>query len=361
MKLEQNHHPRTRSLVASISTRQIDIIDQTLLPFAYATLRLSTWHATAEAIADMRVRGAPLIGVTAAYGIAMAMSRDTGDAQLQEAHRGLLATRPTAVNLQWALSRMTKLLRDVPPAAREHAAWAEAANIEAEDIATNHRIGEHGFALLQSMQAKLQRPINILTHCNAGRMACVEWGTATAPIYLAYQSGMALHVWVEETRPRNQGLITQWELQDAGVPHSFLVDNAGGHLMQRGEIDIVIVGADRVAANGDAANKIGTYLKALAAQDSGIPFYVAIPSSTVDLTIADGLREIEIEERNGAEVRCVRGRDQDRNICDVTLLDDSVAVANPGFDVTPARLITGIITEHGVIAPAQLKSTLKQC
>ncbi len=333
---------------------RVHIIDQTLLPFVLEERTLTTWQDCVEAIQAMRVRGAPLIGVTAAYGIALAMQHEATDAGLRTAMHALLATRPTAVNLAWALNRVVGHVQNFDPAERADAAWEEAARIEHDDIATNKAIGEHGLSLLQALYEKFQRPINILTHCNAGRMACVEWGTATAPIYLAHQSGLPVHVWVEETRPRNQGLLTEWELNDAGVPHTYIVDNAGGHLMQHGKVDIVFVGADRVSANGDVANKIGTYLKALAARDNGIPFYAAVPTSTIDLSVNNGLAGIEIEERSGAEVRSVRGLDRDGRLADLRLLADSVAVSNPGFDVTPARLVTGIITERGIAKPAQL-------
>jgi methylthioribose-1-phosphate isomerase len=347
-----------RSLVANPNRQQIHIIDQTQLPFSMVERTLSTWQDVAEAITAMRVRGAPLIGVTAAYGVALAMSIDASDANLRRTYESLIATRPTAVNLAWALKRITHHLQSIEPAERHDAAWLEAAAIEAEDVATNLKIGQHGLQLLRALYEKHQRPINILTHCNAGRMACVAWGTATAPIYLAHQEGLHVHVWVEETRPRNQGLITQWELHDADVPHTCLVDNAGGHLMQHGKVDIVLVGADRVTARGDVANKIGTYLKALAAFDNNIPFYAAVPTSTIDLSIDDGVKEIEIEERAGSEIRSIRGLDRDGLVSDLTILQDSVNVTNPGFDVTPARLVTGIITERGIAAPSALKAFL---
>lgn len=347
-----------RSLVANPNRQQIHIIDQTQLPFSMVERVLSTWQDVAEAITAMRVRGAPLIGVSAAYGVALAMSVDASDAHLRRAYEGLLATRPTAVNLAWALKRISHYLEHTEPAERHDAAWREAAAIEAEDVATNLKIGEHGLSLLRALYEKHQRPINVLTHCNAGRMACIEWGTATAPIYLAAREALPVHVWVEETRPRNQGLITQWELHDANVAHTYLADNAGGHLMQHGKVDIVFVGADRVTAQGDVANKIGTYLKALAAFDNHIPFYAAVPTSTIDLSINDGVKEIEIEERAGSEIRIIRGLDRNGLVSDLTILHDSVHVANPGFDVTPARLITGIITELGIAAPPTLKALL---
>lgn len=347
-----------RSILAYRSNQRVHIVDQTLLPFSLEERTLTTWEQCAEAIRSMRVRGAPLIGVTAAYGMALAASRDATDAGLRHAHDVLLATRPTAVNLAWALDRMNRFLETIDPAERSDAAWEEAARIEAEDVETNRRIGEHGLELLRALHEKLQRPINILTHCNAGRMACVEWGTATAPMYLAKEVGIPVHVYVEETRPRNQGLLTQWELGNAGVDHTYIVDNAGGHLMQQGKVDIVFVGADRVSIKGDVANKIGTYLKALAAKDCKVPFYACVPLSTMDAKV-NSLNETEIEERAASEVRSVRGVGRDDRIIDVRLLADDVKIANPGFDVTPARLVTGIITEAGVFAPKALTPFLK--
>ena len=343
-----------RSIVADHQQRHIHIVDQTMLPFALEMRILNTWQDAAEAIRAMRVRGAPLIGVTAAYGMALAMREDATDGALRDAHGGLLATRPTAVNLAWALGRMVDHLQPIDAPERADAAWALATQIEAEDVATNRRIGELGLEILRAWHQKHSRTVNILTHCNAGRMACVEWGTATSPVYQAHQAGLPVHVWVSETRPRNQGLITQWELEDAGVPHTFVTDNAGGHLMQMGQVDVVMVGADRITANGDVANKIGTYLKALAAHDNHIPFYVAAPMSTVDMSIKNGLAEIDIEQRGGAEVRLVRGLNRERLMADFRLLDDDAAVGNPGFDVTPARLVASIITERGVFAPGKL-------
>ncbi len=343
-----------RSIVSDPNQRHVFIVDQTMLPFALEMRTLTVWQDAAEAIRAMRVRGAPLIGVTAAYGMAMAMAHDATDNALKVAHEGLLTTRPTAVNLAWALNRMVNFLTAIDPPERADSAWAEATRIEQEDVLTNKLIGKHGLTLLETLHRKHQRPINILTHCNAGRMACVEWGTATSLIYQAHQAGIPVHVWVDETRPRNQGLITQWEFEDAGVPHTYITDNAGGHLMQHRNIDLVIVGADRITAAGDVANKIGTYLKALAAHDNRIPFYVAAPVSTIDFSIQDGLADIEIEQRDAAEVRVIRGLDRKRMICDLVLLDDDVVVNNPGFDITPARLITGILTQHGLFKPNSL-------
>jgi len=343
-----------KSLIADHDTQRIYIVDQTLLPFVIEQRAISSWQEAAEAIRAMRVRGAPLIGVTAAYGIALAMTADATDESLVTAKRDLLATRPTAVNLAWALDRICGLLNRTEPAERPDAAWREAELIATEDAAANHRIGEHGLALLREVHHRTGRAVNVLTHCNAGRMACTDWGTATAPIYLAKRQGLPVHVWVEETRPRNQGLITQWELADAGVDHTFIVDNAGGHLMQHGKVDMVIVGVDRVSRRGDVANKIGTYLKALAARDNGIPFYAAAPLSSIDMLIEDGLPEIEIEERDAHEVTTIRGVDRSGGISEVRLLERATRVSNPGFDVTPSRLVTGLITERGVFAPHDL-------
>ncbi|MFM7293940.1 MAG: S-methyl-5-thioribose-1-phosphate isomerase [Burkholderiales bacterium] len=342
------------SLAADHAACRVVIVDQTQLPFIVEQRVLLTWQDCAEAIRTMRVRGAPLIGVTAAYGIALAMQRDATDGALSTASKALAATRPTAVNLAWALDRMSRLLTTTDPAARADVAWAEADQIAAEDEDNNRRIGEHGLAIIRDIYAKTGRAVNILTHCNAGRMACTEWGTATAPIYLAHREGLPLHVWVEETRPRNQGLITQWELADAGVNHTYIVDNAGGHFMQHEKVDLVIVGVDRVSRRGDVANKIGTYLKALAARDNGIPFYAAAPSSSIDMDIEDGVPEIEIEERDTSEVSMLRGWDRNGYVTDVRMLRDRTPISNPGFDVTPSRLVTGLITECGIFAPADL-------
>ena len=323
----------------------VRIIDQTKLPWALDLARLTTLDQVAHAICAMLVRGAPLIGATAAYGIALAMREDASDQALEAAAATLAATRPTAVNLRWALDRMTASLKPRSPEERVQAAYAEAAAIADEDVATNEAIGRHGKALIE---AKGKR-VNILTHCNAGWLATVDWGTALAPIYLAHDQGIDVHVWVDETRPRNQGaFLTAWELGKHGVAHTVVSDNAGGHLMQRGMVDMVILGTDRVARNGDVANKIGTYLKALAARDNGVPFYVALPSSTVDWTIADGIADIPIEERAGAEVTAVTGQAPDGSIATVRIAPEASRAANPAFDVTPARLVSGLITERGI-------------
>jgi methylthioribose-1-phosphate isomerase len=328
----------------------VEVIDQRLLPHRLALCRLDTPEAVATAIREMWVRGAPLIGATAAYGLALAAQRDASDEALLAAAAELSATRPTAVNLAWALHRVLAPLLELPPAARADAAWTAADALAEDDVAVNAAIGRHGLALLQALHAKLARPLNVLTHCNAGWLATVDWGTATAPIYMAQAAGLPLHVWVDETRPRNQGAsLTAWELGQAGVPHTVVADNAGGHLMQHGQVDLVIVGCDRVTARGDVCNKIGTYLKALAAQDNGVPFYVAMPTSTLDLALADGVAEIPIEERSAREVTHLAGLAADGRVLEVQVTPEGSAAANPAFDVTPARLVTGLVTEHGVL------------
>jgi methylthioribose-1-phosphate isomerase len=334
--------------------RTVGAIDQTRLPHRLETVRLATVADAARAISTMQVRGAPLIGATAAYGLALALAADASDAALARARDALIATRPTAANLRWALDEVTAAARSAKPAARADAAFARAKAIEEEDVATNRAIGRHGLAMIETIAArKSGRPVNILTHCNAGWLATVDVGTATAPIYLAHDRGIPIHVWVDETRPRNQGAaLTAWELGAHGVPHTLVADNAGGHLMQEGRVDLVIVGADRVAANGDVANKIGTYLKALAAHDNKIPFYVALPSPTLDFTIPDGAA-IPIEERGGDEVATIGGRTADGRIETVRIAPETTPAANPAFDVTPARLVTGLITERGVLAPSR--------
>ncbi|RAH99939.1 S-methyl-5-thioribose-1-phosphate isomerase [Acuticoccus sediminis] len=334
----------------------VEIIDQTRLPHEYATKRLASVEDVAEAIAVMRVRGAPLIGATAAYGMAIAADVDPSDAALALARQILFATRPTAVNLGWALARVADVLASLPLERRAEAAWTEAEAIAAEDIALNGAIGDHGLALIKAAQkARPGETVNVLTHCNAGWLATVGWGTATAPIYKAHAAGIPIHVWVDETRPRNQGAsLTAWELAEAGVPHTLIADNAGGHLMQHGRVDLCIVGTDRTAANGDVCNKIGTYLKALAAHDNGVPFYVALPSPTLDLSLQSG-RDVPIEERAGTEVTEITGRTADGRIESVCVTTPSTAAANPAFDVTPARLVTGLVTERGVIEPERLR------
>ncbi|KRE16130.1 methylthioribose-1-phosphate isomerase [Bosea sp. Root483D1] len=332
----------------------VRVIDQTRLPFHFETVRLSTAEEAAHAIRHMTVRGAPLIGATAAYGVALALRVDASNAALEQALTLLGATRPTAVNLHWALARMRRRLTGLPEAERAVAAYAEAAAICDEDVALCRAIGEHGRRLIREIAARKPagEPVNILTHCNAGWLATVDWGTALAPIYLAHDAGIPVHVWVDETRPRNQGAaLTAYELGGHGVPHAVIVDNAGGHLMQHGLVDMVIVGTDRTTATGDVANKIGTYLKALAARDNGVPFYVALPSPTIDWTLQDGLKEIPIEERSQREVTHLFGQSEDGRTGFFQVAAPGSLACNPAFDVTPARLVTGLITERG-IAPA---------
>ncbi|HEY1836405.1 MAG TPA: S-methyl-5-thioribose-1-phosphate isomerase [Rhizomicrobium sp.] len=333
----------------------VEVIDQTKLPHAFATLTLRSLEECAHAIRAMIVRGAPLIGATAAYGIALAMQKDASDAALDAAHDALLETRPTAVNLRWALKRMCDALRNRPRAERAALAWREAAAICDEDVETCHAIGENGLKILREAAAKKKpgETLNVLTHCNAGWLACVDWGTALSPIYLAHDEGLKVHVWVDETRPRNQGAsLTAFELGGHGVPHTILADNAGGLYMMEGKVDLCIVGTDRVTANGDVANKIGTYLKALAAKDNGVPFYVALPSSTIDWTLDDG-RKIPIEDRSSDEVLKMTGRTPSGDIATVEIAAPGSPAANPGFDVTPARLVTGFITERGTCAASE--------
>ncbi len=338
----------------------IGVIDQTGLPHRFATVRLASLADVARAIREMLVRGAPLIGATAAYGLALGLRTSSSDAALAAAHAELLATRPTAVNLRWALERVRTAVTALPPAERAAAAWAEAGRIADEDVACNRMLGEHGLGLLLPLAQKLPtgQPLRFLTHCNAGWLATVDLGTALAPIYRAHDRGLPVHVWVDETRPRNQGAaLTAWELGQHGVPHTLIADNAGGHLMQRGLVDAVIVGADRIAANGDVANKIGTYLKALAARDCGVPFYVAAPTSTIDRACADGTA-IAIEERDSREVTHIRGSDANGQLVEVGLAPNGTKAANPAFDITPARLVTALITEQGAgpATPAGLRA-----
>ncbi len=329
---------------------RVHVIDQTRLPHQFETLTLPDWESAAHAIREMVVRGAPLIGVTGAYGLALAASCDPGDAALDRAYETLLTTRPTAVNLRWALDRVRALLMAAAPERRAAIAHAEAARIAEEDVACCAAIGDHGAALiLAAAERNPGRAVNILTHCNAGWLATVDWGTALAPIYKAARMGVPLHVWVDETRPRNQGAsLTAFELASEGVPHSVIADNAGGHLMQHKLVDLVIVGSDRMTRTGDVCNKIGTYLKALAAHANETPFYVALPGSTIDWRIADGLRDIPIEERAPREVTHIRGRTAQGGVIDVQVTPDGSPARNWAFDVTPAQLVTGLITERGV-------------
>jgi len=338
-----------RSIFLDEDGWSVRVVDQTALPHEFRVSRLTDVEGAARAITEMTVRGAPLIGATAAYGLALALREDAGDASLNRARDLLQSTRPTAVNLHWALERVDTRVSPLPEPERATEAYREAAAIADEDVDRNHRIGEHGLRLLLDLAARAPgRPVEILTHCNAGWLATVDWGTATAPIYLAHDAGVAVHVWVDETRPRNQGAaLTAWELAEHGVPHTVVVDNAGGHLMQRGRVDVCLVGTDRTTATGDVANKVGTYLKALAAMDNDVPFYVAAPSSSIDWTLNGG-QDIPIEERAGTEVARVRGRTDAGRVETVTVIPAGSPVANPAFDVTPARLVTGIITERGV-------------
>ena len=332
----------------------VDVIDQTRLPHVFEILNLKTLDDACRAIRDMVVRGAPLIGATAAFGYSLALRNDASDAGLDEAYHALYATRPTAVNLRWALDRVRARVAALPAAERVDAALAEAQLIAEEDVETNRQIGEHGLALILEIAAgkSAGEPVNILTHCNAGWLATVDWGTATAPMYLAHNEGIPLHVWIDETRPRNQGAhLTAWELGHHGIDHSLIVDNTGGHLMQHGQVDLCLVGSDRTAANGDVCNKIGTYLKALAARDNGVPFYVCLPSSTIDWTIDSG-RDIPIEQRDGREISEIRGKHAGGDIETVSITPVDTPCANYAFDVTPARLVTGLITERAVVEPS---------
>jgi methylthioribose-1-phosphate isomerase len=351
MKVQGRH---IRSIWLDDDGWSVNAIDQRRLPHHFVVERLRSCDSAADAIRSMLVRGAPLIGATAAYGMALAMRADSSDAGLEHAYQSLIATRPTAINLKWALDEMLLLLRPLSSADRAAAAYSRAADIAEEDIAINKGIGRHGLAVIDAIAATKKRGerVNVLTHCNAGWLATVDWGTATAPIYLAHEHGNDIHVWVDETRPRNQGAsLTAWELGHHGVPHTVVPDNTGGHLMQHGLVDLVIVGTDRVAANGDVCNKIGTYLKALAARDNGVPFYVALPSPTIDFTIDDGIRQIPIEQRAGDEVSTITGLTAEGKIETVRIVPDGSPVANYAFDVTPARLVTGLITERGVLKP----------
>jgi methylthioribose-1-phosphate isomerase len=349
MKVDARHF---RSIWLEPDGWSVGAIDQRRLPHEFVVAGIADCAAAAEAIRSMLVRGAPLIGATAAYGIALAMRADSSDAALERAYDTLIVTRPTAINLKWALEVMREALLPLAPSARVAAAYARAGEIAEQDIAINKSIGQHGVALIEAIRAR-KKPgerVNVLTHCNAGWLATVDWGTATAPIYMAHDRGWPIHVWVDETRPRNQGAsLTAWELSHHGVPHTVIADNTGGHLMQHGMVDLVIVGTDRVTANGDVCNKIGTYLKALAAHDNGVPFYVALPSPTIDFSIDDGIVQIPIEQRSGDEVATMTGRTADGRIETVRIVSDGSPVANYAFDVTPARLVSGLITERGVL------------
>ncbi len=351
MKVDGKH---TRTIWLEDDGCTVGIIDQTRLPHVFTAVPLTGLDDAARAIRDMLVRGAPLIGATAAYGVSLAMRADPSDAGLATACETLMATRPTAINLRWALDEMRTVLTPLAAGERQAAAYRRAAEICDEDVEINAAIGRNGLQLIKRIAAEKPagEPVNILTHCNAGWLATVDWGTATAPVYMAHDSGIAVHVYADETRPRNQGAsLTAWELGHHGVPHTVIVDNAGGHLMQHGKVDMVVVGTDRTTATGDVCNKIGTYLKALAAKDNNVPFYVTLPSPTIDFRVSDGVAEIPIEERGPDEVSHLTGRTDDGDIETVNILPDGSGAANPAFDVTPARLVTGLVTERGVCAP----------
>ena len=350
MKVDGRHF---RSIWLDSDGWSVCAIDQRKLPHEFVVSRLTTCDEVADAIRSMLVRGAPLIGATAAYGMALAMRDDRSEAAIERAYQALIATRPTAINLKWALDAMRAMLQRLPPSARADAAYARADDIAEQDITINQGIARNGLPLIEAIAVrKPGEPVNVLTHCNAGWLATVDWGTATAPIYLAHERGIPIYVWVDETRPRNQGAsLTAWELGHHGVPHTVIADNTGGHLMQHGKVDLVIVGTDRVTASGDVCNKIGTYLKALAAHDNSVPFYVALPSPTIDFSVDDGLREIPIEQRSAEEVTDMTGLTADGRIETVRIVPAGSPVANYGFDVTPARLVTGLITERGVLKP----------
>ena len=338
----------------------LEIIDQRMLPYQFQIAQVVTLGEFADAISEMKVRGAPLIGATAAYGVARAMADDPSDTNLQPAHQFLEKTRPTAINLRWALDRCRTALSGLPENQRAAAALQLAHEIADEDVQINKRLGEHGLEIIREIAKNKHdgEPVRILTHCNAGWIATVDWGTATSPIYQAHDLGINIHVWVDETRPRNQGALTSWELGKHGVSHTYIVDNAGGHLMQHGMVDLVITGTDRTTRCGDVCNKIGTYLKALAAKDNNVPFYVALPSPTIDWTISDGLSEIPIEERRAEEVEQVQGITPNGDLGRVAVTPQGTNGGNPAFDVTPSRLVTGLITERGV-CPASEEGLLK--
>jgi len=339
-----------RAIEPGSDGRSVVVLDQTRLPYDVAWVRIASLEDAAAAIRDMTIRGAPLIGATAAYGVALAVAAGH---PLEAACSVLAATRPTAINLRWALGEMQAQLAPVAPADLPAAAFALAARICDDEVARCEAIGHHGVAVIRAAAERARGPVNVLTHCNAGWLATVDWGTALAPVYRAHEEGLAVHVWVDETRPRNQGLLTAWELAQHGIPHTVIADNAGGHLLQRGQVDVCIVGTDRTTRTGEVCNKIGTYLKALAAHAAGVPFYVAAPSPSIDWTIADG-GDIPIEERSGDEVRFISGRGERGAITRVEVVPVTTQVANPAFDVTPAHLVTGIITERGTATPAGL-------
>ncbi len=344
----------TRSIRSLDGGTAVEIVDQTLLPYRFEKRVLSDWRDCVEAIRTMRVRGAPLIGITGAWAVVLAVKENPENDALLKAAEIIANARPTAVNLSWAVRRMMSTLLPRDAALRFEAAVKMAEAMTQEDVMTCRAIGEAGMTLISDLYTKLRRPVNVLTHCNAGWLATVDYGTALSPIYMAFEQGTPLHVWVDETRPRNQGLLTAWELGQHGVPYTLVADNAGGQLMQQGDVDLVIVGADRITRRGDVANKIGTYLKALAAVDNEVPFYVAAPSSTIDWTINDGKREITIENRAASELLVVNGIGSDGSARSVQIASPDVAVANPAFDVTHNRFVTGIITERGIVKPTDL-------
>ncbi|UWQ76647.1 S-methyl-5-thioribose-1-phosphate isomerase [Leisingera sp. M658] len=347
MKVNGTHY---RSLWWDYDHDALQIIDQRWLPHDFRVQQVNTLQEFADAIVEMRVRGAPLIGATAAYGMALAMRLDPSDAAMDQAWSFLNATRPTAINLRWALDRCRNHLRPLAAGERAAAALVLAHEIADEDVGINRSIGAHGLELIRKIAANKPagEPVRLLTHCNAGWIATVDWGTATSPMYQAHDAGIPIHVWVDETRPRNQGALTSWELGSHGISHSYITDNAGGHLMQHGQVDLVITGTDRTTRRGDVCNKIGTYLKALAAKDNGVPFYVALPSPTIDWTVLDGVAEIPIEERSEREITHVQGKTEDGAIGVVQVTPDGTPGGNPAFDVTRNRLVTGLITERGI-------------
>lgn len=343
----------TRTIWPADDGKTVEIIDQTLLPHDFDVVKLATVEEAARAISTMQVRGAPLIGAAAAYGLALAMENDPSDEALAAAYEMLLATRPTAINLRWALDDARAVIARAEPNRRALAAWMRANEIADDDVEINHAIGVHGLGLLREIHGRKggDGRLNVLTHCNAGWLATVDWGTALAPIYMAHDAGIPVHVWVDETRPRNQGAsLTAWELGSHGVPHTVIADNAGGHLMQHGLVDACIVGTDRTTASGDVCNKIGTYLKALAAHDNGVPFFVALPGPTIDWTLTDGVAQIPIEQRAATEQSHIAGLAEDGTVKTVRLVPEGSACANYAFDVTPARLVTALVTERGVCA-----------
>ncbi len=347
MKVQGTHY---RSIWYDHKDCQVKIIDQRWLPHDFRIVALTNLDEFAVAIRDMWVRGAPLIGATAAYGVAISLSSDASDSGLQNTYDTLIETRPTAINLKWALDRLLRALGQVSQEDRASKALELAHLVAEEDVGINKKIGEHGLEIVKKIASNKPagEPVRMLTHCNAGWPATVDWGTATSPMYHAHEAGIPIHVWVDETRPRNQGAMTAWELESHGISNTYITDNAGGHLMQKGLVDMVIVGTDRTTAQGDVCNKIGTYLKALAAHDNNVPFYVALPSPTIDWTISDGVADIPIEERAAREVTHIFGHHEKNSIEEIRVTSEGVSGGNPAFDVTPNRLVTGLITERGV-------------